>query len=72
MPVIVRTFVAFYKWLSVHQYLRYAEFVRDVGIWGTVLITLYSGIAYVRKAIALHVAGLRGPDDDPPAAAATR
>jgi CDP-diacylglycerol---glycerol-3-phosphate 3-phosphatidyltransferase len=59
----ILTFVAFYKWLDVHGYLRYAEIVRDVGIWGTVAITLYSGIAYVQKAIALHVAGLRGPGE---------
>src|SRR4051812_10260322 len=59
----ILTFVAFYKWLGDHHYLRYAEVVRDVGIWGTVAITLYSGIAYVQKAIALHVAGLRGPDE---------
>jgi phosphatidylglycerophosphate synthase len=61
----ILTFVAFYKWLSVHHYLHYAEVVRDVGIWGTVVITLYSGIAYVQKAIALHLAGLqtKGLDD---------
>lgn len=57
----ILTFVAFYKWLGDHNYLRYAEIVRDVGIWGTVVITLYSGISYVKKAVALHVAGIRGP-----------
>lgn len=56
----ILTFVAFYKWLSDHNYLRYAEVVRDVGIWGTVVITLYSGVSYVQKAVALHVAGVRG------------
>jgi CDP-diacylglycerol--glycerol-3-phosphate 3-phosphatidyltransferase len=57
----ILTFVAFYKWLGDHGYLRYAEIVRDVGIWGTVVITLYSGVSYVQKAVAMHVAGLRGP-----------
>jgi CDP-diacylglycerol--glycerol-3-phosphate 3-phosphatidyltransferase len=56
----ILTYVAFYKWLGDHGYLRYAEVVRDIAIWGTVAITLYSGLAYVRKAVALHVAGTRG------------
>jgi phosphatidylglycerophosphate synthase len=55
----ILTYVAFYKWLWDHGYLPYAEVVRDIAIWGTVAITLYSGLAYVRKAVALHVAGMR-------------
>ena len=30
-----------------------ARIVRDVGIWGTILITLYSGLTYVQKAVSL-------------------
>jgi phosphatidylglycerophosphate synthase len=65
-------YVAFYKWLGEHGYRGYAGIARDIGIWGTVIITLYSGIAYVQKAVALHVAGLREtgkPTTAPPMAA---
>lgn len=68
----ILTYVAFYKWLGEHGYRRYAEVVRDVGIWGTVAITLYSGVAYVQKAVALHFAGLRQPGGTAPTPAATR
>ncbi len=70
----ILTYVAFYKWLGDHGYRGYAEIVRDVGIWGTVAITLYSGIAYVQKAVALHVAGLRGraePETTPSSSSTT-
>jgi hypothetical protein len=30
-----------------------ARIVRDVSIWGTVVITVYSGLSYVQKAAAL-------------------
>jgi hypothetical protein len=30
-----------------------ARIVRDVGIWGTIIITVYSGLTYVRKAVSL-------------------
>jgi hypothetical protein len=36
-----------------HGYEFAARVVRDVGIWGTIVITLYSGISYIRRAAAL-------------------
>jgi len=33
--------------------LRYATFLRDIAIWGTVAITVASGLMYVQKAVTL-------------------
>ena len=33
--------------------LRYAILLRDIAIWGTVVITVASGLMYVRKAVTL-------------------
>jgi CDP-diacylglycerol---glycerol-3-phosphate 3-phosphatidyltransferase len=38
--------------------LRIATLVRDVFIWFTVVVTLYSGVGYVRKALALYRSGV--------------
>jgi CDP-diacylglycerol---glycerol-3-phosphate 3-phosphatidyltransferase len=38
--------------------LRIATLVRDVFIWVTVVVTLYSGVGYVRKALALYRSGV--------------
>ena len=35
------------------SYEQVARWVRDFAIWGTVLITAYSGLAYVQKAVVL-------------------
>ena len=56
----ILVYVTFYKWLGDHGYIRYATFVRDVGIWGTVAVTLYSGLAYVRRAVSLFAGGPTG------------
>jgi CDP-diacylglycerol--glycerol-3-phosphate 3-phosphatidyltransferase len=54
--LIILIYVTCLPWMREHGYdatERAARFVRDVGIWGTVAITLYSGIAYIQRAAAL-------------------
>jgi CDP-diacylglycerol---glycerol-3-phosphate 3-phosphatidyltransferase len=37
---------------------NYATWVRDIAVYGTAAITLYSGLAYVRRAVAMYRQGL--------------
>ena len=39
--------------LLAQGYELVARVLRDVGIWGTMLITIYSGLTYVTRAMAL-------------------
>lgn len=51
--LVILAYVTFRPWLLDHGYELFARVVRDIGIWGTVLITLYSGVTYVGKAASL-------------------
>src|SRR5215218_2864552 len=54
--LIILVYVTFLPWMRQHQYRtaeQVATVVRDVGVWGTVIVTLYSGLSYIRKAAAL-------------------
>jgi phosphatidylglycerophosphate synthase len=49
-------YVNYYDWLVLdghRHYERIARGVRDLGIWGTVAITLFSGVTYILRAIAM-------------------
>jgi CDP-diacylglycerol--glycerol-3-phosphate 3-phosphatidyltransferase len=49
-------YVNYYDWLHQDAHRRFeviAQGVRDFGIWGTVAITLYSGVMYIFRAIAM-------------------
>ena len=50
--LIILAYVTFLPYLGRLQ--PYAEIIRDVVIWATVLITLYSAIAYIQKAVVLY------------------
>ncbi len=43
-------YVTFRPWLLAQGYELAGRVLRDIGIWGTVLITLYSGATYIRRA----------------------
>ena len=58
--LVILAYVTFRPWLLEAGYEVRARIVRDIGIWATVLITLYSAIAYVRKAVTLY-RGERSP-----------
>jgi phosphatidylglycerophosphate synthase len=51
--LVILVYVTFLPSLLKSGYELPARVVRDVGIWGTILITLYSGLTYVQKAVAL-------------------
>ena len=41
------------------HYEKYARWVRDFGIWGTMVITVASGLMYIQKAVAVYRKSLR-------------
>ena len=49
----ILVYVAFRVWLKKHGYEEPARIIRDIGIWGTIIITLYSGVTYVQRAVSL-------------------
>ena len=49
----ILVYVAFRPWLQKHGYELGARVLRDFGIWGTIFITLYSGVTYIQRAVAL-------------------
>lgn len=46
-------YVNYHAWKWRHPYNDIALYVRDFGIWGTVVITVFSGMTYVRRAASL-------------------
>jgi phosphatidylglycerophosphate synthase len=51
--LVILIYLAFLPWLNRHGYEPPARYFRDFGVWGTVVITLYSGVTYVQKAASL-------------------
>jgi hypothetical protein len=51
--LVIMVYVTFLPWLERHRWVEPARYFRDFGIWGTIVITLYSGLAYIRRAAAL-------------------
>ncbi|HEV2294412.1 MAG TPA: CDP-alcohol phosphatidyltransferase family protein [Tepidisphaeraceae bacterium] len=49
----ILVYVTFRPWLLDHRWELIARILRDVGIWGTMLITVYSGLTYVTRAVSL-------------------
>ena len=47
-------YVNYHDWLRDHRLELAARWVRNIGIWGTVAITLLSAMGYVRKAVVLY------------------
>lgn len=47
-------YVNYQWWNFPDPYNKIAEGIRDFGIWATVAITLYSGLQYIQKAVALY------------------
>jgi hypothetical protein len=46
-------YVAFLHELIEHHWERPVLFLRNIGIWGTLVITISSGWAYIRRAVDL-------------------
>jgi phosphatidylglycerophosphate synthase len=51
--LVILIYLASLPWLNKNGYEPPARYFRDFGVWGTVVITLYSGVTYVQKAVAL-------------------
>ena len=51
--LVILMYVTFRPWLLEHGYEEPARYFRNFGIWGTIIITLYSGLAYITRAISL-------------------
>ena len=51
--LVILTYVNFRGWLQVHHWDSPAQITRDVFIWATLIVTVYSGLAYARRAGAL-------------------
>jgi CDP-diacylglycerol--glycerol-3-phosphate 3-phosphatidyltransferase len=51
--LVILVYVTFLPWLTAHGYELPARIVRDFGIWGTLVITLYSGMSYIQRAVGL-------------------
>ena len=49
----ILVYVNYYKWLHEHAEPS-ARIIRDVGIWGTVGITVISGLLYIQRAMAMY------------------
>lgn len=47
-------YVNYLHWLTDHGLETPAMYIRDFGIWGTVAITLISGIQYIQRAVSLY------------------
>lgn len=52
--LVILVYVNSLAWLTRHQLDRPATIFRDLCIWATILITVFSGMLYVRRAVALY------------------
>lgn len=51
--LVILVYVNYYGWIRDSRYERWATWFRDVCIWVTIVITVYSGLDYVRRAVAM-------------------
>jgi CDP-diacylglycerol--glycerol-3-phosphate 3-phosphatidyltransferase len=57
----ILVYVNYHAWKWPHPYADIAFYVREFGIWGTVVITLYSSIQYLQNAVSLYRRGVNRP-----------
>jgi len=60
--LVILVYVNYHGWIEHSAYYRAATWFRDVCIWVTIAITVYSGLAYVRRAVAMFRAEPRPGD----------
>lgn len=51
--LVILIYVNYYDWMQAHAE-PYAWIIRDFGIWGTVAITVYSGLQYIGRAVRMY------------------
>ena len=49
----ILVYVNYYDWLLGRGHLSWATVLRDIGIWGTVAITVVSGVLYLWRAMPM-------------------
>jgi CDP-diacylglycerol--glycerol-3-phosphate 3-phosphatidyltransferase len=75
--LVILVYVNYYGWIHKSRFETSATWFRDLCIWVTIGITVYSGLDYIRKAAAMlrdgpPVSSSGGPPPDPrPAGAST-
>ena len=69
--LVILVYVNYHSWLHGSPYEGWATKFRDLCIWVTIAITVYSGLDYVRRAAAMFRAGPRPSAEPSPAAAST-
>jgi CDP-diacylglycerol--glycerol-3-phosphate 3-phosphatidyltransferase len=52
--LVIIVYVNYRGWLQHHHYEGYARTLRDLCIWVTIAITVFSGLFYVRRAVAVY------------------
>jgi phosphatidylglycerophosphate synthase len=52
--LVVLAYVNYLGWLVKHDWTRPATWFRDFCIWSTLIVTVGSGLLYIRRAIAMH------------------
>ncbi len=69
--LVILMYVNYLPWLDKHHHLKhYATAFRDFCIWGTVVITVLSGLLYIQRAVALYRGQTQTPSADQSAAPA--
>ncbi len=52
--LVILAYVNYLDWLTRHDWLEPARIVREVFIYATLLVTVWSGLLYVRRGVALY------------------
>jgi CDP-diacylglycerol---glycerol-3-phosphate 3-phosphatidyltransferase len=52
--LVILVYVNYLSWLQRMNYDAAATIIRDICIWGTIIITIFSGMTYVRRAVAMY------------------
>ncbi len=52
--LVIIVYVNYRSWLQHHEYEAYARGLRDLCIWVTIAITVFSGLFYIRRAVAVY------------------
>ena len=55
--LVILVYVNYLPWLNRHHYESTARYARDIFIWATLIVTVASGLGYVRRAISLYHQG---------------
>ena len=52
--LVILVYVNYLHWLETHNYKTAATLIRDICIWTTIAVTVYSGLMYVSRAVAMY------------------